>query len=397
MRQLIILLLFLVVSVWFGLTVLKHPGYVLLVYQPWLVQMPLWFAVLALLVFLGVFYVLVDGLDRLGFLWFRFKNWLKLRREYKFYSKTQQGLTNYIEAYWKKAEKLLLAGANQAAEPLVNYLAAARAANELGAYGRADSHLQQALKTSPSAELAIGLTHAELQMKRHLFAEAATTLQRLHKQSPRHPRVLKLLEKVYVREGDWQRLRDLLPDLRKAKLINSEQATQFEKNIYCEIFNVAHSYSLPALHQAWDNTPRAMRKQPEVICAYINCLQSFGTTQAEIEELIRKTLRQTWMPELARIYAGIPFDNLNRQLVIAGAWLKIHGDQPELLLMLGKLCAKLQLWGKAGDYFERCLAVKPDAEAALDYGTLLEQLGKTDQAIQVYHQALAGLAGKANK
>ena len=46
MRRLIILLLFLVLSVWFGLTFLRHPGYMLVVYQPWMVQMPLWFALM---------------------------------------------------------------------------------------------------------------------------------------------------------------------------------------------------------------------------------------------------------------------------------------------------------------------------------------------------------------
>ena len=57
MQRLIVVLLFLVVSVWFGLDVVNHPGYLLLVYQPWMVQMPLWFALLSLFILFGLFFI----------------------------------------------------------------------------------------------------------------------------------------------------------------------------------------------------------------------------------------------------------------------------------------------------------------------------------------------------
>lgn len=85
------------------------------------------------------------------------------------------------------------------------------------------------------------------------------------------------------------------------------------------------------------------------------------------------------------------FNNLNRQLVIAGAWLKMYGQQPELLLTLGRLCMRVQLWGKARDYFEKCLALGPDAEASLEYGKLLEQLDEPNAAMQKYRDGLARL------
>lgn len=388
MWRLIIILLFLVVSVWFGLTVIRHTGYLLLVYQPWMVQMPLWFALLGLFLAFGLFFILIDSVDQISFLWYRINNWFSMRREKKFYSKTQQGLTSLIEARWKNAEKLLLAGANQSVEPLVNYLAAAKAASELGANDRAERHIQQAYKLVPNASLAIGLTQAELQFKQNQVDEAAETLRKLYDLSPRHPRVLMLLEKVYVKQGNWEQLRLLLPALRKAKLINTEQAEHFEKNIYCEMLHANQTHSLETLHQLWNSIPRAVRKNPDVVCAYVKQLQTFGTTNDEIEELICKTLKSCWQPELVRIYSTLPADNLNRKLAIGGAWLKTHGEQPALLLMLGKLCVKIQLWGKAKDYLERCLALCSNAEATLSYCMLLEQLGKPEEAKKAYQLSL---------
>lgn len=391
MWRLVFFLILLVASVWIGIEVSRHPGFVFIAYQPWMVQMPLWFAFLALFVTFTLFYFFIHFLDLFHFWWFKFKNWLRFRREHKSYSKTQHGLSLLIEGRWKKAERLLLAGVNQTMEPLMNYLGAAKAAQEQAAFARRDSYIQKAYEVAPHDDLAIGLTQAELQLEQDQLEQAAATLNRLRQSSPRHPRLLKLLEKVYVRLGDWDSLQALLPSLRKAKLLTAEQLEQFEKNLYCEKLRINHTKNLDELRKEWNDLPRYIRKNPDVVCEYVTQLSRFSDTK-EMEELIRKTLKNHWQPELVTIYGTLPFTNLNRQLVIAGAWLKLYGQQPELLLLLGKLCVQVQLWGKAKDYFERCLALGPNAEASLAYGKLLEHLGEPDQALQKYKDGLAELA-----
>jgi HemY protein len=386
MLLLLIILLILIASVWLGLLIIWHPGYLLLVYQPWMMQMPLWFALLCVLVFLFLFYILITGIDKLQFLWFQFKNWLHFRRTQRSYSATQQGLELLIEERWSKAERLLLKGVNQSVEPLMNYLGAAKAAHAQGAYARRDKHIQQAIAAAPQADLAIGITQAELQLEQEQFETAMATLNHLRQLSPRHPRVLKMLEKIYVHFGEWKNLQDLLPDLYKAKLITREQYEQFQKNIYCELLLV-NKNSLEELHQFWNSIPRNMKKNPDVVYAYVKQLLRFNATD-EIEELIRKTLKNDWHKDLVNIYAQLPFNNLNRQLVIVGAWLKIHGQQPELLLLLGQLCVQIQLWGKAKDYFEKCLALGPNAAASLAYGHLFERLDEPGKALLKYKEGL---------
>ncbi|RDI38372.1 heme biosynthesis HemY N-terminal domain-containing protein [Aquicella lusitana] len=405
MRRLILFLLFLIASVWVGIKLIHNPGYLLMVYQPWMIQMPLWFALLSLIIVFILFYLLIDSIDRLQFLWFRMKNWLRLRREHRSYSKTQQGLVKLIEGRWKKAENLLLSGATQSLEPLMNYLGAAKAAHELGAYDRRDRYIQKAYHLAPEADLAIGLTQAELALAQDQLEQAQATLNHLRQLSPHHPRILQLLEKVYVRLADWQNLLALLPALRKAKVLNAEQAVLFEKNIYCEILQAAYPKTRAELRAIWDNVPKAMKKNPDVVCAYVkgllleqnrfqaNTLPDEETAR-EVEELIRRTLKYQWQPELAHLYGTLPFTNLNRQLVIAGAWLKLYGQKPELLLLLGKLCTQVQLWGKAKDYFQKCLNLSPNADASLAYGKLLEQLGETEEAMQKYREGLVQLASR---
>src|SRR5579885_1591253 len=299
MWRLIIFLIFLIASVWFGLEVVRHPGFLLVVYQPWMVQMPLWFALLCTVVFLVLFYLLIDSIDKLGFLWFRIKNWLHVRREHQSYSKTQQGLSCLIEGRWKKAERFSLAGVNQSFEPLINYLAAAKAAHEQNAYERRDSYIQKAYQVAPKANLAIGLTQASMELKQRQFEQAAATLNHLRQSYPRHPRVLLLLEKVYVHLSDWKSLQDLLPPMRKAKMLTTDEYQHFEKNIYCELFRAASGKRLSDIRTIWSQVPRYLRKNPDVVCAYVTQLARHapvtGTeTTREMEELIRKTLKNTW-------------------------------------------------------------------------------------------------------
>lgn len=395
MLRLVILLLFLAASVWFGLEIAHHPGYLFVVYQPWMVQMPIWFAFLSLLLIFVLFYILITSVDRFHFWCFRIKNWFRFRKQNQSYSKTQRGLSALIEARWKKSEKLLLAGINQTVDPLVNYLGAAKAAHELQAYDRRDDYIQKAYHVAPEADLAIGLTQAELELSQDQLEQAAATLDHLRQLSPRHPRVLQLLEKVYVRLSDWQHLLKLLPNMRKAKVLTNAQADIFEKNIYCEILNAAKNKSLQEIEQIWYNIPKHIKKNPEVVAAYarrVLARQPDEKTTKALEDLIRKTLKYQYNADLVQIYGTLPFNNLNRQLVIAGAWLKLYGPKPALLFLLGDLCMRIQLWGKAKDYFEKGLAIEPNPSASLKYGKLLEQLGETTEAMQVYRRALSDAA-----
>ena len=394
MWRLIIFLLFLIASVYLGLEAVHHQGYILILFHPWIVQIPIWFALLSLFVVFGFFYFIIVSMDKLQLSWYRIKNWLRFRREHRSYSKTQHGLTLLIEGRWAKAEKLLSTSISQSIEPLLNYLGSALAAYEQGANERSDDYIKKAYQIAPHAELAIGLTQAELEFKQGQLEHAVATLNHLRQLSKRHPRVLKLLEKVYVRLADWQNLLALLPVMRKAKVKSREQEKQFEKHIYTELLNEATDKDKLTVQAIWQQLPRSLRKNPDVIYAYVKQLLRLNETK-EIEALIRTALKEGYHGELVSIYGELPFTQLNRQLVIVGAWLKLYGPQPAILLTLGQLCVRVQLWGKAKDYFEKCLSDGPNAQASLAYGQLLEYLDEEAKAKEQYRIGLTQLAREA--
>lgn len=390
MRRLFWILLVFILSVWIGLKIAKDPGYAIFGYQNWTVEMPLWFALLSFLIVILLLYLILRFFDSIDFSLYRLKNWRASRKKYKAYSKTNRGLIELIEGQWRNAELELSEGVSQSAAPLINYLAAAKAAHEQKAYDRRDTYLRKAHQLAPQADIAIGLTQAQLQFEQGQLEQAAATLEHLQRLAPKHPFVLKLLEKVYVRLSDWNGLIRILPSLKKAKLLTDEQLILFEENTYKEILRAAatKSLSLDSIQQAWKSIPSAMQKKPNIVYTYCKLSMPYSEASVEIEQIINKVIKKQWDTRLVYLYGILKTPDSKQQLAYAEAWLRQYGHQAVLLLTLGRLCARCHLWGKARSYFEDSLKLEANPETYMEYGKLLAELGELSQAAQNYRTGL---------
>ena len=131
-----------------------------------------------------------------------------------------KGLIEMSEGRFEQAEKILIKHANQSDTSLLNYLMAARSAQQLAAYDRRDEYLRLAHESTPSADIAIGLTQAELQLSHRQFEQALATLNHLSSVSPKHGYVKKLLARTYQQLEDWEQLNLLLNGVKKLKIMS---------------------------------------------------------------------------------------------------------------------------------------------------------------------------------
>jgi len=92
----------------------------------------------------------------------------------------EQGLIELSEGRFEKAEKILLQKVEHNENALLAYLAAARAAQHQGAHDRRDDYIRRAHQSAPDADIAIGLTQAEMQMDHNQFLQALATLNHLN-------------------------------------------------------------------------------------------------------------------------------------------------------------------------------------------------------------------------
>jgi HemY protein len=381
MRRFVIGIILLIFSVWVGLKIARDPGLALFTYSHWSVEMPLWFALVCLMLLLVVVYFLTHFFDEIDRSFYRWKNWLRWRRKNKSYSKTNRGLVELIEGHWRNAENYLLDGIDQSDAPLINYLAAAKAAHEREAYDKRDTYIRQAYDLSPQAQL---------QLDQGQLEQALATLNHLRSIAPLNKVVLKLSQKLFIQLADWKGLLKLLPSLCKAKLISLEQYEHLEVRVYREMLNSTanKAQDLKVFHEFWAIVPRRVQKNPQFVACYVKHILRYAEAANEVEELINRVLKKTWDSDLVKMYGLLVTDNSKKQLSHAEKWLKLYPNQAVLLLTLGRLCMRCQLWGKARQYLEDSLQLEAIPDTYIEYGKLFEQLGDMSAAVECYRDGL---------
>ena len=77
-----------------------------------------------------------------------------------------------------------------------------------------------------------------------------------------------------------------------------------------------------------------------------------GDSALHTQKFIEQILKRLWLEELVLEYAHLPLADLQQSLSKAEAWQDISQDSAALQLTLGRLCRRLELWGKAQDYLQ---------------------------------------------
>ena len=386
MRTLLTLTLSLLIAVAVTLWVKEDNGYILIGYGNWTVEGSLALFALADLMLFLLAYLGWRGLVRLWSMPIRLQGWNSRRQASRARHSLTQGLLEMAEGNWQVAEKNLVRHAPQSETPLLNYLAAARAAQLQGQDERRDDYLQRAHQSMPSAELAVGLTQAELQLAHQQYEQALATLTHIRSLSPKHGYVLILLKRVYVNLGEWDKLQEILPDLQKRKAITAEEARELELRIYRERMQAVAS-DPQALEALWKSLPRQIRQAPEFLKSYIALQVEQGAGQ-RVLSLIGGSLQKHWDPDLVCLYGRIGSDDPAGQLSVAEGWLHERQRDPDLLLTLARLCLQNKLWGKARSYLEACIGIKPRVEAYQELGLLLERMDEPEKALECFRAGL---------
>ena len=300
----------------------------------------------------------------------------------------EHGLIELAEGRFDKAEKLFLHKIAYNENALLCYLSAARAAQKQGAHDRRDDYLRKAHATKPTADIAIGLTQAELQLSHGQYEQAIANLNNLHKLSPKHAYVLYLLAKTHARLLDWDKLRELIPELHKLKVFPPEKLLPLEVATWTGLYSRATNNKISQLTDLWKDTPRQLKGLPDIVESYAKTLISIGA-QDEAEQVLRNHLNNSWDESTVILYSQQNILSDSKQLEHAESWLQQHQHNPYLLLALGKMCILRGLWGKARNYLEASLSISPMPQTYLTLAGLLEdQMGETTAAQENYKQGL---------
>ncbi len=372
----------------------SETGYVLISFHHWIVETSVLGLLVGMLALLFAGYALLRLLIAGVRLPVTVRRLLAKRRTEKAQTAFETGLLRLLEGNWKRAEIELVRRAADHHAGHLNYLAAARAAQRLGAGDRRDHYLRLASEIAPEMEFATLLTQAELQGERGEFTAARDTALRLRGINAQHPYAVELLATSYESLKAWESLRQLLQEDGIRAVLSDELFLRLMTRTLVECLQEAQRLArLDRLKTVWDAAPRDLCRVPAVRNEYVRGLGRLNA-HAEALALVGEVLGEDWDAELATLYGELHAADPLTQLAAIEGWLNRYGERPELLITAGRVCLCNKLWGKARSYLDAVLRVAPSPAVYLELARLCELTQNAGEAQGFYRRGLE-FAGEA--
>ena len=296
------------------------------------------------------------------------------------------GLVALAEGDFSRAERLLSRGADGDSDPAIHYMGAAEAAQAQNETERRDHYFSLAREAMPTAEVAIGIKRAQMQLANQQSEQARATLDYLADRHPENKQVLGLQQQVYADTGDMRALLGLLPALRRHRVYDIGRLAEIEAATATALLLVPIS-SLEDLQQVWNVIPKAVRGHGSSVAGYTRQLATLGQ-HAEAERLLRKNIAHEWHADTIRLYGDIRIPNAALQLERAESWLASRSDDHDLLLALAKLSIAAELWGKSRAYLNQIIAIAPSPITYRLLAEVHEQAAETEAAMKCRREGL---------
>ena len=197
--------------------------------------------------------------------------------------------------------------------PLLHYLAAARAAQLQGKHDARDNYLKSAHEANPEAEIAIGVTQAELQLAHAQNEQALATLTHLHSIAPRHDYVLMLLARVYYELEDWPALVEILPEVTRKKLLKPSRQRDMELAGYAGALEQAGAQSQASFDKTWSKMPKTLQIDPAMMRRYLDIMARERWYSSSAEQLVARSLDKQWDDDMIEVYGRFEAKDANAE------------------------------------------------------------------------------------
>ncbi len=386
MRALFWLLLLAALAVAITAAARYNTGYVLLVLHQWRIELSLNFLIALLLVGFAALYLLLRVVVHTLRLPSQVHRFRERRRVARAATTLTAALKAYFEGRYAKAEKAAAQAIELKEHSGLAAIVAARAANELRAYERRDAYLARSAYYDEADQTMRMVAQAELLLQAKQYPEALAILERLPR---KHTAALRLELRAQQQARNWDRYIELVNRLERLQALDEGQAAELRRGAIAE--NLARkAHDLRELREYWQRLGARERQDARVAACAARSFVALGECDAAAA-IIEQSLERTWDSELILLYAACPGSNTRRQIERAESWLRSHPGDPQLLLALGRLCARSQLWGKAKSYIEASLSLESTFEAHIELARLHERLGESDAA-RVHYEASLRLA-----
>jgi len=378
MRFLFWFLLLAVAAVVVALAIKLNAGYVLLVASPYRIELSL-NLLLILLVggFFGLYFV-IRVIARTIQVPRNVRIWRRQQKLDRARAKQDGAVVALLEGRYGKArqqaqEALAIPGSSG-----LNTIVAARAALDVRDFEDVEALLNRPDAQASSLAVPRLMLSAESALEQGDAQESLRVLNKLRREAGMHTAALRLELRALQAARRWTDIPPLLDQLVKRKVFDAAQAEHVRVSAQSEQLKLlAHDAS--GLRDYWGRLGDNVRVHPKIARAAARSFMQLGG-EREAADILAQSLEREWDSDLVELYGECQFGDATRQLEQAERWLVSHNQDAVLLRVLGTLCQRQQLWGKAQTYLEASLGVDDTWRAHLALGEMLGRLGRDAEA-----------------
>ncbi len=389
-----------------GLAVLAryNPGNVVLFYPPYRIDFSLNFFIVVLVGSFALLYVIISTVRATIAMPRRVGEYRSRRQLLASGRALQEALKAYLEGRFSRAEKSAARAAESPEYAGLASLLAARAAQRMQQPQRRDRWLTEAGQHSELRTARL-MTTVDLLAEDNKETDAALdVLRELNASGVRHAHALRLALKVNQNARNWPEVLRLVKLLDKHAVLHPTLSRRLRDMAYEAMLPKA-AEDAEALRKLWATIPTADRQSPGVAALAANAFMKIGQQQ-EAADILQRALAVQWDVRLLRAYrqcaAPEGSATLLDQIEHCEHWLRERPNDAELSLVLGTLCLKQKLWGKAQRHLEQTVLGATERatlqEAHLRLAQMYEATSQPDAAATHFRQcALATLPTPARR
>ena len=324
-------------------------------------------------------------------------NWFSRRKRVRAQKQTLEGLVKMNEGDYAKAEKLIGKNAKHSAEPVLNLIKAAEAAQQRGDEFSANRYLIEATELAGSDNLLVEIARTRILLQQNKLPAARSSVDSLLEMSNRNKEVLKLAVDIYLRSKAYQALDEILDSVENSGLFSTEEfqelRTQTENGLLDEKMN---EEGVDGLLAWWDELPRRRRNNVDLKVGLIQRLIDCNDHESAAEftlEILKKIgdntpIGKALCTQITRLQ---PEDN-SKLIKLVAKRAKHAGDVEKCCInrALGYLYVRNNELSQAAEVFKKVIACPNQLESndLMMASYVFEQSGDKVLAEQVRQDSL---------
>ncbi|MDE3968938.1 heme biosynthesis protein HemY, partial [Glaesserella parasuis] len=302
MFRVLFLMLIVLAGLILGPYISGHQGYVRIETAGKVIEMSLVMLVVFFAVAMAVVYAIewivrrFFGLSRGAYQWFGDRKRKKAQQQ------TLKGLMKMTEGDYSKAERLIAKNAKHAAEPVLNFIKAAEAAQQRGDELNANKYLIEAAKIAGPNNVAVEIARTRILLLQGKLPAARSAVDSLLVLAPNNVEALRLAIEIYQKSKAYKALDDVLEQIGQRSFLSAEEYERLEQQVNDGLLDeIMNEEGQEGLLKWWDNQPSRRRRSIYVRVGLIKRLIDTDDHESA-QEIALETVKKYQDEQLVLLY-----------------------------------------------------------------------------------------------